>query len=247
MNTNLAPPDKNHKRIGVIFNTPLTIKGISWFPLTQLITWEIMARWAKRRNPLRSWLQSMLVGFPCMLVMLTSEWCHNLAHAAVANFLGKPADAIKIQFGMPLLVFKDINDPAVSPEQHISRALGGPSINIFLLGVSSLLKRFSREGTSARNVLDVAQGTNLFLSTISFLPIPGIDGGSILKWIFVKKGFDTSQADEFVRKTNWFVSLGTSISAYFAFKKRKTLLGVFFTMLTGTALAIASRLIKEQN
>ena len=48
-----------------------------------------------------------------MPIVLGSEWCHNLAHAAAARAIGKPVDAIRITWGMPLLVYYDINDKNV--------------------------------------------------------------------------------------------------------------------------------------
>jgi len=74
-----------------------------------------MAWVAKKRVPERSWLQSLGIGALTMLVVLGSEWCHNLAHAAAARMVGKPMDAIRITWGMPLVVYYDINDENVTP------------------------------------------------------------------------------------------------------------------------------------
>jgi len=82
--------------VGTVFNTPLVAKGKTWYPAVELITWPIMAWIAKKRQPHRSWMQSLGNGGLTMAIVLGSEWCHNLAHAAAARMVGKPMDAIRI-------------------------------------------------------------------------------------------------------------------------------------------------------
>ena len=69
-----------------------------------------------------------------MTAILGSEWCHSLAHAAAARSIGKPMDALRIDWGMPLVVYYDVDNEKVAPREHIIRALGGP--------VCSLQRRF---------------------------------------------------------------------------------------------------------
>ena len=45
--------------VGSVFETPLVAKGKTWYPAAQLITWPIMAWFAKKRLSERSWLQSL--------------------------------------------------------------------------------------------------------------------------------------------------------------------------------------------
>ena len=125
----VVDPKDEVTTVGRVFTTPLVVKGKTWFPVTQLIAWPIMAWVAKKRIPERTWLQSFRVGALTMPVVLGSEWCHNLAHAAAARIVGKPMDAIRITWGMPLVVYYDINDESVTPRQHIIRALGGPVLH----------------------------------------------------------------------------------------------------------------------
>ncbi len=42
-------------------------------------------------------------------------------------------DAMRIFWGTPLLVYFDIEDPSVTPKEHITRALGGPMFNAVAL------------------------------------------------------------------------------------------------------------------
>jgi Zn-dependent protease len=181
-----------------------------------------------------------------MPVMLGSEWCHNLSHAAAAKLVGKPVDAIRVMFGMPLLVYHDINDENVTPRQHIIRGLGGPVFNLLALCIAALLKPFTKPKSAARDVVNMAFGTNLFLLTVGLLPIPGIDGGAVLKWALVEGGRDIQKADQTVSTVNGVLSTGLAAGAVLAFKKRRRLLGGLLGTLTGISLAVALGLLKEQ-
>jgi Zn-dependent protease len=181
-----------------------------------------------------------------MPVILGSEWAHNLAHAAAAQLVNKPMDALRIAWGMPLVVYHDINDETVTPRQHILRALGGPVINLLLLQSGMVFKRFTREGSVWREVANATVGMNLFLSTASLLPIPGIDGGPILKWSLVERGYSREQADQGVREVNKALAMGLGGSAAIAFKKKRRLIGSILAMFSLIALAVGWGIISEQ-
>ena len=242
----IVTPEEDITTVGEVFSAPLVVKGRTWLPLTQLITWGFMTKWAGNRNPKRSWQGNMMAGALSMVVLLGSEWCHNLAHAAAAKLVGKPVDAIRITWGMPLLVYHDVNDPSVTPSQHIIRSLGGPVLNAMLLPFAWLGQRLTQTGSILRDVADTAVRMNAFLSTVSLLPIPGVDGGPLLKWSLVKNGSSVKEADETVRKVNWAVGGAAATASVAAFRRRKLLLGVLSAMTAGVALAVATKLLKEQ-
>jgi Zn-dependent protease len=239
-------PDKEFTTVGQIFDTPLVVVGKTWFPLTEIIVWGIMVREAGRLHPERSWLTRLGVAALTMPVILGSEWCHNLAHAAAAKWVGHPADAIRVTWGMPLLVYYDIEDTKVTPRKHIIRALGGPVTNLIFFGISAPLQLLTKFGSPARDVANVAIGMNAFLFLGGMLPIPGIDGGAALKWALIEKGQTPSQADNTIRKVDAFTAAGLGAGAAVAFKKRKHLLGGIFAMFAGIALVVATGLLKEK-
>jgi Zn-dependent protease len=240
----LRPGDKITK-IGHIFETPLVVKGLTWLPVIPLITWLVMSWLAGRGRPDRSWAKRAGVAALTMPALLGSEWCHNLAHAATAHASGKPMDAMRIAWGMPLCVYYDINDASVTPRQHILRSLGGPIFNLLVVPVALLLRRFTRPGTGAREAADVAVGMNIFLSTVSLLPLPGIDGGPILKWSLVERGLTIPQADEAVRKVDGVAAAALSAGSAVAFKNRRGWIGGLLAMFAILAFAISRGLIKE--
>jgi len=239
-------PEDEVKVVGTAFGTPLVVKGKTWFPLAQLATWLILSWVAGRRKPERSLGQRLGVGVLTMPVVLGSEWCHNLAHAGAASWIGKPMDAIRIVWGMPLLIYYDINDASVSPPQHIYRALGGPAFNALLWFAAWLLKQQVRPGSVLGEMTEAAEKTNAFIAGVGLLPIPGIDGGPILKWSLVELGRTPAEADQDVRKVNGVLVAGLAGAGVAALKRKRWLEGGFLVMLAATALSIATGLLKEQ-
>ncbi len=238
--------DENPREIGRVFDTPLVISGISWLPVIQILVWPIMAWLARRHRPDMGLWRSIRQGALMTMIMLGSEWCHNLAHAFAARAIGKPMDQIRIMFGMPRCVYHNLNDPDVKPNEHVIRAVGGPSINALFLPFAWLVRQRTTEGTPARQVANLAVGTNLFLSTVSLLPLPGIDGGPILKWSLVGRGRSVEQADKAVRKVNGPLALAAALLTVLAFRRRKTLIGFFLGMFSLSSLGIFLGWIQEE-
>jgi Zn-dependent protease len=242
----IVSPGENVNKVGEIFETPLVTKGWTWLPLTELVVWCLMTREAGRLHPERSWITRMGVAALTMPVILGSEWCHNLAHAAAAKLVGHPADAIRITWGMPLLVYHDLEEAQVTPHQHIVRALGGPLMNFILFLIAAIVRPFSKPRSNARDIINAALGMNAFLILGGLLPIPGIDGGAALKWALVDQGQTPTQADETIRKVDAVVGAGLGAGAFYAFKERKRFLGAILAMFAGFALAISTGLLKEK-
>lgn len=242
----VVSPRDDVQIVGRVFDTPLVVKGGTWFPLVQLAAWPILAWLAGRRVPERSLGERLAIGALTMPAVLGSEWCHNLAHAAAARLVGKPMDAIRIVWGMPLLVYYDINDTSVTPRQHIRRALGGPLFNALVWALARVLKPFVRTTSVERELIDMVENTNAFLAGVGMLPIPGIDGGPILKWSLVERGCTIEQADQAVRKVDGVLGVALGGVGALALKRRRWLEGGLMVMLAATALSMAMGILKEQ-
>lgn len=246
MNThNIFSLDDNYTVLAKPFGTPLVAQGWNWLPLNQFGLWAIMTWRAGCGHPGRSFGQRLGIGGLSMLVMLGSEWCHNLSHAAAARLLGRPMDALRIVFGMPLVIYRNPDDPAVTPRQHMLRALGGPLFNLAALGIALLARRFSRPGSGARAVADAAAGMNAFICAGGLLPIPQFDGGSLLKWALVEKGRSPQAAEEVVVRANRVTGVGLGLAAGAALKKRKRFLGVVLGLLAVLSLLVGFKILKE--
>jgi Zn-dependent protease len=227
--------------------TEVTGRAWSWLPLSQLISLVFFTRQAARRKPDDSVFHWAGEGILKTTVILGSEWCHNLAHTVASNLIGKPMDQLRIQLGMPRCIYHDINDLEVSPRQHVMRSLGGPIINILLLPVSWITKKMTRPGSISDETAKAFYQTNLFLSLVSLLPIPGIDGGALLKWSLVEKGFSVAEADQAVRKTNGPLAVILGLFSSISFAKKRTLTGVFSMMMGLVSLSIFAGWLKEED
>ena len=234
------------KTIGQIFGARRIIKGKTWLPLVELVTWGIMAWYAGRQHPWRSMRQRVSVAALTTAVIIGSEWCHNFAHAAIANFIGKPMDAMRIICGMPRVMYYNIQDEIVTPRQHILRASGGPALNALLFIAAGLLRFWTRSDSTTRDVANVAVGTNAFLSTVSLLPIPGIDGGPILKWYLVETGRNPEEADKIVQKVNGGLGILLGLGAVAFYRRGRRILGFFLAQFAVLALGVGIGVIKEQ-
>ena len=242
----VVKPSDEVTTVGSVFGAPMVVKGITWLPLTQFAVWLIMSWLAGRGRPDRSWCKRLGIGALTMSTILGSEWCHNLAHAAAARYVGKPMDALRIAWGMPLVVYHDVNDESVTPRQHTIRALGGPLCNALILPFALLLRKFARQGSVLGDVANAAVGMNTFLSTASLLPIPGIDGGPILKWSLVERGSTPEEADDLVTGVDRIVGGGLGVAAGIALVKRRRFLGLILAMFSVLALAVGFGLVREQ-
>lgn len=241
----IVHPEEQVNQVGKVFDAPLVTKGLTWLPFTQVLVWGIMSHLAGKRRPERTARQRLFSGAITMPVVLGSEWLHNLAHAAAASFVGKPVNCIRIVGGMPLLVYYDVNDLSVSPQQHIIRAIGGPLLNALVLPFAWLVKRFSAPDSIWRDVGEAAYGMNLFLSTVSMLPIPFIDGGPVLKWSLVAGGRTVEQAEQRVQKVNLGMGIAMAGGAVAA-RKRKPWLAGLSALFAVTAIAVGLGWVKEQ-
>jgi Zn-dependent protease len=143
-------------------------------------------------------------------------------------------------------VYYDINDRTVTPRQHISRALGGPVCNGLFLFLALGFRRITNMGTVAGDVANAAVGMNAFLTSVSLLPIPGIDGGPILKWSLVDRGATPEEADETVRRVNRAIGGGLGMAAGIALRRRRRFLGSILAMFSALSLIIGFGLLKEQ-
>jgi Zn-dependent protease len=232
--------------VGRVFSTPVVVKARTWLPVTQLAAWAIMTWLAGRKHPDWPCWKRLGTGALSMMVILGSEWCHNLAHAAAASLIGKPMDALRVIWGMPRVIYHDINDESVSPRQHIFRALGGPLCNASLFPLALGIKQFTQPASAAREIADAAVGMNAFLCSVSLLPIPGIDGGPILKWSLVERGHTPQAADEVVKSVNRFLGGVLGIAAGVELKKRRWFAGGLLGLLSALSLLIGFGILREQ-
>jgi len=230
-------PGKPVVRIGHIFGTPLALQGLNWLPVNQVVVWALFSGLSiQKHRPCEGW-QNWLLGGMKMVVVLGSEWCHNMAHTAAARAVGKPVDAMRIVLGMPVLLYDEPEHPSITPRQHILRSLGGPVCNLVLLLVSKGFQRLTPPGSPAREVADAAAAANTFIASASLLPVSVFDGGPILKWSLISGGLSPAQSRQVISRTNRILGAGLAGATAAALGKRRWLLAGVFGFLAALSLA----------
>ena len=226
------------KVIAHLFGVPLVWNGWSSLPLAELLAWLGLAWWAGRRSPRRTLPERLGIGLLSVPFLLGWEWLHNIAHAAASKFAGKPMDGLLILLGMPNCIYSLQNHRSTSPRQHVTRALGGPAFNTAAMVITRLLRRLTPPGSLAREMLDLSVSMNTFLAGASLLPLPGIDGGPILKWSLVEKGKSTRDADAILRKVDLAISPALGGLALAWFRRRRWISGALAAFFAIVALAV---------
>jgi len=105
-----------------------------------------------------------------------AELSHVLGHLVSSRLVGAPVD--RIRWGLIMATLYDDND--VTPRQHIGRAVGGPVGSALAMLCWWALWRLSSGKPIGRLAL-IALASNMFLTLVSWLPLPGVDGGVILR------------------------------------------------------------------
>jgi hypothetical protein len=234
------------KTIAKIFGTPVKVDRFTWLPVVPLAAWGVLTFLAGRKNPQRTFFQRAAVGALAMPLVVGAEWGHNLAHMASGQLIGKPIDEVRIYGGLPRLVCTEQSDQSVIPRQHILRSLGGPLFNGLAVFLIALFRRVTRPDSLAQELADDALRVNTFIGSVALLPIPGIDGGPLLKWSLVLAGNSERQADESVRRLNWFLGGGLAIGMFTSLKQRRWSPALIQGMLGISALGIAAGWFKER-
>lgn len=183
-------------------NTPLKVKPAVLGNL--LIAWGALSWLAGQQLPQTSWPTRLLVGALSMTALLAADLGHAIAHIVSARYAGAPMDEILVSVGMPRTLYFD-ND--VPPRVHRLRALGGPIYNTLGLLASLLLRILTSSGSPARLVADWSCIGHGMILAGSLMPLPIVDGGTILKWALVERGRTPAQADAVVQR------LGLAIGA----------------------------------
>jgi hypothetical protein len=170
--------------------------------------WGMLAWWAGRRQPERPWLLRLGIGFLETAVLLFADVGHAMAHIVSARVAGAPMDEIVVSSGMPRTLYHDNNVP---PRVHRLRALGGPVFSALGLLTSVLLRALTPQGSAMREISDASCLGHGFILLGSLVPLPFVDGGSLVKWTLVEAGHSEAEADGLVKTVD--LALGTACAA----------------------------------
>ncbi len=199
-----------------VLGTPVEIQPIVMLNMAGL--WAMLAYLAGRRGADWSWCPRIWTGLLGMLALMAADLGHALAHIVSARWAGAPMDKIKISTSMPRTIY---NDNDVPPRAHRLRACGGPLFNAAGLLLSLLQRAASAPGTVLWQVASWSAMVHGILLGGSLMPLPMVDGGSILKWSLVEHGQSPAEADATVRQAGIVLAAaGASTGAVMAAKRR---------------------------
>lgn len=137
-------------------------------------------------------LDALIAGFSAMLLFWFSDIVHQYGHVLAGRRVGYPAIRIRLIHVMSATIYPQ-NEPRLSPDIHIQRALGGPIASLMmaiLFGVLALM--FWNVGGMLRFLLGYLFLLNMGLSFGALLaPIRNkyieFDGGTILHYWRIKQ------------------------------------------------------------
>jgi hypothetical protein len=155
-----------------------------------------------------------------MLSLLFADLGHALAHTVSARWAGAPTDEIQVSSGMPRTIYFD-ND--VSPRAHQLRALGGPVFNAAGLLVALLQRALSPRDSVMHELANWSCISHGVLFAGSLMPLPVVDGGTILKWALVERGHTPAAADVAVQRASLATGATTTAAGLLLAARRRWL------------------------
>lgn len=218
-----------------LFNTTIKVKAVVLFDILAL--WGILTWLGISWHPGRSLWQAVLIGLASVLLMLPADFGHAVAHIFSARFARAPMDEILISEGMPRTLYWQ-ND--VSPNTHRLRALGGPIFNVFGLTLSLLVYAAAPGASLARELAAWSATGHGLILVLSLMPLPVVDGGTLLKWTLVARGQDPAQADGVIRRIDWVVGIIAGIAGLILVATSIWIAGLIFLAAAAIVMAIAA-------
>ena len=215
-----------------IFNTPVNIKPIVLVNL--IVLWGFATWFGLYQHPNRDLWMGLLVGFMSMILLIFADFGHAIAHIFSARYAKAPMDEILITAGMPRTLYTDNN---VSPATHRMRAFGGPVFSTLGLLLSILIYLITTNYLVLRELAAWSIGGHGFILLGCLLPLPIVDGGTILKWIMVEKGRTESEADKALRQVNWLIGGVVGIVGAALLFVQMWIAGLIFVGVGGIAIA----------
>jgi hypothetical protein len=198
-----------------IFDTPVKV-NVKVLPLIILV-WGGVTWLGLHWHPERGFWQGLFIGLGSLIFLAIADFGHALAHIFSARRSGAPMDELLISGEMPRTLYQN-ND--VAPNVHRMRALGGPIFNLAALLLSMAIFQMAPRDSIVREWMGWSSAGHAWILVLSLLPLPMVDGGTLLKWTLVARGKTETEADEFLRRIDRTVGIvGIIAGAGFIFMK----------------------------
>jgi hypothetical protein len=220
-------------------DTPVVVQPSVLFNLVGL--WGLLAWLSGRRQPERPWFGCLLVSLLELFLLLSADLGHALAHTVSARLAGAPTDQILVTAGMPRTIYWNDNVP---PRVHRLCAVGGPLFSAAGSLASLLLRVLAGPRSLLREVADWSCLGHGVILVGSLMPLPMVDGATLLKWSLVERGRTPAEADVCVQQASMAVG-GVATAASLALAAGRRWLPAA-TLAPGGLVAVAAGLRRER-
>jgi hypothetical protein len=222
-----------------IFGTPVKVKGTVLVPI--VVLWGIVTWLGFSWHPERGFWQGVLIGFVTVLLLAPADFGHALAHIFSARYAGAPIDEIRLGAGMPRTLYWN-NE--VSPDVHRMRAIGGPIFNVLGLLLSATIYAVVSGNPIIRELAAWSAVGHGWILLAALLPLPMVDGGTLVKWTLVARGRTEKEADELVRLLDWVLGIAGGIIGAGLTAMQMWIGGVIVAGMSTVVIAIAAGKIR---
>lgn len=171
----VEPIDRRHRRTAfALLGVPVSYTGLAGLALPLMVLGVLpVALWGADRSPQAVARRALRFG----VLSETSNYLHSLGHILGGKAVGAPMDELVVTATRHVNLYQgDQSDYPAST--HITRAAGGPALNLLLALLLFPLAR-ALSGKAGKWLRELAL-TNLVFGLIALAPIESVDGGSIL-------------------------------------------------------------------
>ncbi|MGE5376810.1 MAG: hypothetical protein ACM3XO_17275 [Bacteroidota bacterium] len=218
-----------------VFPTPVKVKWI--FLIYIVLLWVILTWLEIAWHPEIGFWEAVLMGLAIVLVLIPADVGHAFAHIFSARWAGAPMDEILLSAGMPRTLYWN---NAVPPNAHRLRAIGGPLFNLVALLLSLAIYALLASNSIVRELSTWSALGHALILIMSLMPLPVVDGGTLLKWTLVARGRTETQADAAVRRLDWGIAGLTEIAGLVLVASRLWIAGGILVGLGMVVIAITA-------
>lgn len=127
-------------------------------------------------------LDSLVAVLLTVAVHWTNETLHHGGHLLAGRFVGKPMKGMHYFLMLARSIYPR-DEGEVAPKQHITRALGGPVMSVFVAMAWGVLAGVAQASPLISYVFAYGALSSLIVfSLMALAPVRFLDGGSILYW-----------------------------------------------------------------
>jgi hypothetical protein len=150
---------------------PVSLAGV--FVLCMFLAWSVIRT--------KTGFDIIVAGLMCVAIHFLSEFIHQLGHAIAASRTCYPMTGIHFYLVLGRSLYPP-NEPNLSPNVHIRRALGGPIISVGVMVVFFVLAQLFPSFSLMWFVFMFGFVDNLGVFVAgALMPLNFTDGGTILK------------------------------------------------------------------